>query len=104
MKIEVIDLRKRFQEEKTEILKLIKNVLLKGNLVLTKEVDNFEKKISQYTGSKYCLGLNSGTDALLMSLLVSGIKRGDEVITSPISFIYLLYSFLSKSWISIYSY
>ena len=36
MKIEVIDLRKRFQEEKTEILKLIKNVLLKGNLVLTK--------------------------------------------------------------------
>ena len=44
MKIEVIDLRKRFQEEKTEILKLIKNVLLKGNLVLTKEVDNFEKK------------------------------------------------------------
>ena len=87
MKIEVIDLRKRFQEEKTEILKLIKNVLLKGNLVLTKEVDNFEKKISQYTGSKYCLGLNSGTDALLMSLLASGIKRGDEVITSPISFI-----------------
>ena len=86
MKIEVIDLRKRFQEEKTEILKLIKNVLLKGNLVLTKEVDNFEKKISQYTGSKYCLGLNSGTDALLMSLLASGIKRGDEVITSPISF------------------
>jgi len=87
MKIEVIDLRKRYQEEKTEILKLIKNVLKKGNLVLTKEVENFEKKISQFTGSKYCLGLNSGTDALLMSLWASGIKKGDEVITSPISFI-----------------
>ena len=84
MKIEVIDLRKRYQEEKTEILKLIKNVLKKGNLVLTKEVENFEKKISQFTGSKYCLGLNSGTDALLMSLWASGIKKGDEVITSPI--------------------
>ena len=87
MKIEVIDLRKRFQEEKTEIMQLIKKVLTKGNLVLTKEVDNFEKKISQYTKTKYCLSLNSGTDALLMSLMACGIKKGDEVITSPISFI-----------------
>ena len=87
MKIEVIDLRKRFLEEKKEILNCIKSVLSKGNLVLTKEVQNFEEAICKFTGAKYCLGLNSGTDALMMSLWSVGIKRGDEVITSPISFI-----------------
>ncbi len=87
MKIEVIDLRKRFQEEKKEILKSINKVLKKGNLILTPEVENFENKICKYLGSKYCLGLNSGTDALMMSLWATGISKGDEVITSPISFI-----------------
>jgi dTDP-4-amino-4,6-dideoxygalactose transaminase len=87
MKIEVIDLKKRFQEEKYEIMKAIKKVLVKGNLVLTKEVETFEKKICTVVGAKYCLGLNSGTDALMMSLWAAGISKGDEVITSPISFI-----------------
>ena len=87
MKIELIDLRKRFQEEGTEIIKCIKKVLKKGNLILTEEVDNFEKLICEYTGAKYCLGVNSGTDALMMSLWANGIGRGDEVITTPISFI-----------------
>ena len=87
MIIEILDLKKRFEEEKSEILKCVKRVLKKGNLILTPEVQNFEKSISRYTGSKYCLGLNSGTDALMMSLWSAGIKKGDEVITSPISFI-----------------
>ena len=87
MKIELIDLRKRFQEERHEILKCINRVLKKGNLILTSEVQNFEKSICKFTGSKYCLGLNSGTDALMMSLWSAGISKGDEVITSPISFI-----------------
>ena len=87
MTIEIIDLRKRFQEEKYEILKCINRVLKKGNLILTPEVENFENSICKYTDSKYCLGVNSGTDALMMSLWSAGISRGDEVITSPISFI-----------------
>ena len=87
MRIEVIDLKKRFQEEKFEILKCINRVLKKGNLVLTKEVENFEKSICKFTHAKYCLGLNSGTDALMMSLWALGIGKGDEVITSPTSFI-----------------
>ncbi len=87
MKIELIDLRKRFQEEKNEIMECIENVLEKGNLVLTEEVNNFERSITEYTGAKYCLGLNSGTDALMMSLWSCGIKKDDEIITSPKSFI-----------------
>ena len=87
MKVELIDLRARYREEKKDILKLINNVLTKGNLILTDEVKKFEKSICSYTGAKYCLGLNSGTDALMMSLWSCNIKKGDEVITSPLSFV-----------------
>ena len=87
MKIELIDLKMRFQEEKDEILECVSKVLQKGNLVLTEEVNNFEKAICDYTGSEYCLGLNSGTDALMMSLWSCNIGKNDEVITSPVSFI-----------------
>ena len=87
MKVELIDLRDRFKEEGKAIIKIVEKVLSKGNLILTKEVQNFEKSICKFTGAKFCLGLNSGTDALMMSLWGSGIKRGDEVITSPISFV-----------------
>lgn len=87
MKVELIDLRDRFKEERKAIIKIVEKVLSKGNLILTKEVQNFEKSICKFTGAKFCLGLNSGTDALMMSLWSSGIKKGDEVITSPISFV-----------------
>ena len=87
MKVELIDLRARYKEEKKDILKLINKVLSKGNLILTEEVKNFERSICSYTGAKYCLGLNSGTDALMMSLWSCDIKKGDEVITSPLSFV-----------------
>ena len=87
MKVELIDLRARYREEKKDILKLINKVLTKGNLILTDEVKKFEKSICSYTGAKYCLGLNSGTDALMMSLWSCNIKKGDEVITSPLSFV-----------------
>ena len=94
MKIELIDLKQRYKEESSQILNCIKKVLSKGHLVLTKELDNFEKNICTYTGSKYCLGLNSGTDALMISLWSLGIGKGDEVITSPTSFVATIGSIL----------
>ncbi len=87
MKVDLIDLKKRYQDEKFELLKCFDRVIKKGSLVLTDEVENFENNICKYTNSKYCLGLNSGTDALMMSLWALGIGKGDEVITSPVSFI-----------------
>jgi len=87
MSIQVIDLKKRYAEERIEILKCVDRVLKKGNLILTKEVENFERSICKFTKLKYCLTLNSGTDALMMSLYSLGIKKGDEVITTPISFV-----------------
>jgi len=87
MKVEFVDLKSRYKLERKEILKTLDKVLKKGHLVLTNELEEFEQKICQYTKSNYCLGLNSGTDALMMSLWALGIGRGDEVITSPTSFI-----------------
>lgn len=86
MRIELIDLKKRYKEERTKILKIIDKVLKKGHLVMTPEVSEFEKKITKYTQSKYCCSLNSGTDALMMALWALGIQKGDEVITSSLSF------------------
>ena len=87
MRVDLIDLVSRYQDEKKEINQCINKVLKKGHLILTEEVESFEKEISIYTNSKFCLGLNSGTDALMMALWSCGIGKGDEVITTSKSFI-----------------
>lgn len=87
MKVPFIDLKARFIEEKDELLSAVNKVLSQGSLVLTNELKEFEEDVQQYTKAKYCIGLNSGTDALMMGLWASGIKKGDEVIQPAISFI-----------------
>jgi dTDP-4-amino-4,6-dideoxygalactose transaminase len=86
-KISLIDLQDRFEEEREELIACVERVLASGNLVMTPELGNFEGRIAESVGVKHCVGLNSGTDALMMGLMALGIGRGDEVITSPISFI-----------------
>ena len=86
-KVPLIDLKERYQEEKDELLSCVERVLDSGNLVLPPELADFEERVAQYTKSKHCIGLNSGTDALMMGVHAMGIGKGDEVITSPISFI-----------------
>jgi len=82
-----IDLKQRYEEERDEILAAVERVCSTGNLVLTEEVLNFEERIARYVGMKHAMGLNSGTDALMMALWANNIGKGDEVITSPISFV-----------------
>jgi dTDP-4-amino-4,6-dideoxygalactose transaminase len=86
-KVPFIDLQQRFIEERKELLACVERVLAKGHLVLTEEVFEFEQRIEAYTGAKHCVSLNSGTDALMMGLWGMGIGRGDEVITTPVSFV-----------------
>jgi len=85
--IKFIDLQARYKEEKKQLIKIIDNVLQSGNLILSEENTNLEKKICKYLDTDYCLTLNSGTDALMLALWALGIKKGDEVITSTVSFI-----------------
>ncbi len=86
-KVPFVDLQQRYEEEKEELLSCVERVLESGNLVMTPELGALEEKVAGFVGIKHCLGLNSGTDALMMSMMALGIGRGDEVITTPISFI-----------------
>src|SRR3990167_294344 len=79
--IEIIDLRKEYESIKDEVDNAIKKVLESGNFILGEEVENFEREFSKYLNVRYGVGVNSGTDALFLSLVSLGVKEGDEVIT-----------------------
>jgi len=81
MPIKVWDYLKEYENEKSELNDAITKVLESGWLILGENVDNFESEFSNYCGSKYGVGVNSGTDALFLGLLALGLKKGDEVIT-----------------------
>ena len=87
MKIPYINLKKQYTLEKKKLLKIIDKTFASGNWVGGDEVTKFEKNISNACNVKYCVALNSGTDALTLSLHLLGVKRGDEVITPPNSFV-----------------
>lgn len=87
MKVPFIDLQLRYQQERDEILRCLDNVLAKGHLVLTQEVAEFEQAVSEYIKVANVVALNSGTDALMMALWALGVGKGDEVITTPVSFV-----------------
>ena len=70
-----------YKKYKKKISKIVDNVFSSGSLVLSKEVENFEKNFSLFTNNKYGVGVNSGTDALQISLMALDVKSGDEVIT-----------------------
>jgi len=79
--------RKYYKAHKKEILKAIDKCFALGNFVLRKDVLEFEGKLARFVGTKYAVGVNSGTDALKLSYKVLGCGPGDEVITVGHTFI-----------------
>jgi len=69
------------------VIENIKKVILSGNLAQGCNVQAFEKAFALYVGTKYAIATNSGTSALHLAILAAGIGKGDEVITTPFSFI-----------------
>ena len=69
------------------LLPKIERVLSSGKYILSEEVEKFEKEICNYQNMKFCISVNSGTDALILSLLSINIKSGDEVITQANSYV-----------------
>ena len=86
MKIPPLDLKRQYASIKNEIDSAIQNVLNHGGFVLGPEVKGLENKLAEYCETKNGVGVASGTDALLLSLMAVGIKPGDEVITSTFTF------------------
>ena len=87
MKIKYIDLSLQTKKIEPKLLAIFKKVISSGQFVGGSYISIFEKEMSKYLGVKYCVALNSGTDALTFAMHSLGIKRGDEVITPPNSFI-----------------
>ena len=86
MKINFIDLKKQYQNYKTEIDKEINEVLESAQFIGGK-VAKLQDELSEYVGNRYTIGVSSGTDALLVALMTYDVKAGDEVITTPFTFI-----------------
>src|SRR3989344_4966231 len=85
MKIDFVDLKRQIQEHRSEFLGVITNVVDNANFIGGKEVENFEIEFAKFCDKKYCVTLNSGTDALEFALRAYDIKDG-EVITVPNSY------------------
>ena len=87
MKIPYVNIQKQYKSEKNQLLKIIDKSLYQGDWVGGPEIEIFEKNIANICQTKYCVSLNSGTDALTLALHLLGVKKGDEVITPSNSFI-----------------
>ncbi len=85
--IHFIDLQAQYRRYQQEIDRAIQSVLDSSQYILGKDVSDLEKELSAFTGASHCISCSSGTDALLLALMAIGIKPGDEVITTPFTFI-----------------
>ena len=87
MDIDFANLQVQYQKYKDDIDKSIKSVLDKSNYIMGEKIDELEIELKNFTGSNNSITCSSGTDALLLALMAIDIKPGDEVITTPYSFI-----------------
>ena len=87
LSVPYVDLAAQWHDEKKDLLPIIESIMSSGKYVGGEAVEHFELKAAEFCGTKYCVALNSGTDALVIGLLALGVCAGDEVITPPNSFI-----------------
>jgi len=86
MQVPILDLKAQYAAIKDEVMPAISKVCESQALALGPAVADFEEKIAAYCQSRYAVGVSSGTDALLASLMALGIEPDDEVITTPFTF------------------
>lgn len=84
--IPILDLNPEIEELWNELNAAFQRVMKSGQFIMGPEVIAFEDEVAEYLGVKHAIGVNSGTDALVISLRALGIGPGDEVITTPFSF------------------
>lgn len=85
--MDFIDLKTQYRRVQASVDSRIRAVLESGQYILGAETVELENKLAQFVGAKHCIGASSGTDTLLIALMAYGIGPGDEVITSPFTFI-----------------
>ncbi len=86
MYVPLIDLKAQYQQIKEEILQVLHEVCGDQRFILGQQVQKLEQEIAAYLGIAHAIGVASGSDALLLSLMAIGVGPGDEVITTPYTF------------------
>ena len=92
-KVPFMDMRRHINAEplKEKLCSAVTDVIESGTYILGPYVQQFERDFADYNGSEHCVALNSGTSALHLALIAAGVNAGDEVITTPLTFV-------STSW------
>jgi len=85
--MEFINLKSQYEESRDLINGRIQAVLDHGQYIMGPEVAELEDRLAAYTGARHCITVASGTEAIILALMALGIRHGDEVITTPFSFI-----------------
>jgi dTDP-4-amino-4,6-dideoxygalactose transaminase len=83
----MLDLQRQYQQIGGEVLAAVERVCSSQRYILGAEVEAFERELGEYCGAKEAVGCASGTDALWLALLAVGVRPGDEVLTTPFSFL-----------------
>lgn len=86
LSVPLLDLKQQYQTIRDEIRVAIERVMESQQLILGPEVEAFEQEVAAYSECEFGIGVSSGTDALLVSLMALDIKPNDEIITTPFSF------------------
>ena len=86
-KISFIDLKPQYKALEENIKARINKVLEHGQYIMGPEVVELEQKLADYVSVKHCIGVSSGTDSLMIAMMALGIGHGDEVITTPFTFV-----------------
>lgn len=87
LNIPFVSLKKQHNDIEKQLISALQDVLENSSFILGNEVDSFEKKYATYSGTKYCIGIGNGTDALKISLRALDLNKDDEVILPVNSFI-----------------
>lgn len=87
MDIPLVDLRAQYLSIQPEVDEAIHNVLARSDFIHGEEVRLLEREFAEYCGTREAVGVSSGTEALRLALLACGVGEGDEVITTPFTFI-----------------
>ncbi len=87
MPLQFIDLKKQYLKYKESIDSQINDVITNTSFIMGKKVAELEEKLARYVGVSHAISCSSGTDALLMALMAYDIEPGDEIITTPFTFI-----------------
>jgi dTDP-4-amino-4,6-dideoxygalactose transaminase len=86
VKVPFLDLKRQYENIRGEIMQATEEVFASQHFILGPKVEELEKLIAGYCGCEFAVGVSSGTDALLISLMAAGVGEGDLVITSPYTF------------------